>query len=147
MIRPNRGQENPMPARASLSAVFAVLIALLIVAGCGRVKEEKRTNALEAATSGYGSAIRWGYYETAFGYLHPESRGELPDGLDNIRVTSYDVVQPPVLADENTARQIAHLEYLHNDVQVVRSLSDRQEWRYDEASTTWWLHSGLPAFR
>lgn len=136
-----------MPPRAPLAAALALSIAALLVASCARVKEEKRTNALEAATSGYGSAIRWGYYETAFGYLYPEARGELPEGLDNIRVTSYDVVQPPVLADETTARQIAHVEYLHNDVQVVRSLSDRQEWRYDEASNTWWLHSGLPAFR
>lgn len=79
--------------------------------------------------------------------MHPNKRGQVPKYLENIRVTSYDVVQPPVRSDESTATQIAQIEYLHEDVQRVRKLSDRQEWRYDPATETWWLHSGVPAFK
>ncbi|MEA3275184.1 MAG: hypothetical protein U9Q81_07845 [Pseudomonadota bacterium] len=131
----------------SLPPLALCLTAALVVSGCGVVKEEKKTDALTAAVTSYGSAIRWGYYETAYGYVHPDERAEIPKNIENVRATGYDVVQPPVMKDEHTAEQIARIEYLHRDVQRVRSLSDRQEWRYDADTNTWWLHSGVPEFK
>lgn len=128
-------------------AVLLGLAAALLIPGCGKVREEGKSNALEAATTAYGSAIRWGYYETALGYLHPDKRVELPAGIESIRVTSYDVVQPPLRQDEDGATQVVRIEYLHEDVQRVKSLTDRQTWRYDPEAKGWWLYSGLPAFR
>ena len=92
-----------------------------------------RQDALEAATDAYAAALRWGYYETAVGYLHPEKRKvvEVPKALANIRVTRYDVVQPPVPVGETERVQVVQIDYLHQDVQSVRSLTDRQTWRYD----------------
>jgi len=123
------------------------LAVALLAAGCGKVREEGKSNALEAATSAYGSAIRWGYYETALGYLHPDQRRELPPGLEDIRVTSYEVVQPPLRQDDDSAIQVVRVEYLHDEVQRVKGLTDRQTWRYDPDTKTWWLHSGLPPLR
>jgi hypothetical protein len=95
----------------------------------------------------YGTAIRWGYYETAYGYVDPDKRKQTPPDLANVRVTGYDVVQPPVLKDKNTATQIVHIEYLFKDVQKVHSLTDRQRWDYDPKTKNWWLESGLPSFK
>jgi uncharacterized protein YceK len=128
-------------------AVLLGFALALLLSGCGKVREEGKSNALEAATTAYGSAIRWGYYETALGYLHPDKRAEMPAGLEDIRVTSYDVVQPPLRQDEESATQVVRIEYLHEDVQRVKNLTDRQTWRYDPEAKGWWLHSGLPAFR
>jgi hypothetical protein len=120
-------------------------------AGCARVQKEKKTTGLEAATNAYGKSIRWAYYETAFGYIHPDQRkGQgLPEGLENVRVTGYEVVQPSVIRDENqtSAEQTVQIEYVLRDEQVVRRVSDRQIWRYDEETRTWWLHSDMPDFR
>jgi hypothetical protein len=135
------------PMKPKPLAISLCLTAALALAACGTVKKEKKTNALEAATNGYGESVRWGYYETAYGYVHPDKRRPVPEGIGNVQVTGYDVVQPPVLKDASTAEQVARIEYVHRDVQRVRSLSDRQLWRYDEASNTWWLHSGVPEFR
>jgi len=95
----------------------------------------------------YGNAIRWGYYDTAYGFVPAAERKSIPQHLDNIRVTSYEVVQPPFMKDEESAEQVARIEYVHKDVQRVRSLANRQLWHYEKTTNRWWLMSGLPDFR
>lgn len=136
---------SPQPPRPPM---IAVLVSAVLLAACATVEKDKRVLALQAATNGYQSAIRWGYYETAFGYLHPDLRKgkPLPEGLKDVRLTGYDVVQPPTMQDEDTAIQVVNVEYLHEDRQVVKRISDRQVWKWDDALDSWWLKSGLPAF-
>jgi len=126
-----------------------ILCVPLLLAGCASVERDKQAIALKSAANGYETAIRWGYYETAFGYLHPDLRKDkgLPEGLGNLRVTGYDVVQPPHIQDEETAAQIVNIEYVFEDRQVVKRLTDRQIWKWDDEQDSWWLMSGLPAFQ
>ena len=132
--------------------VFLVALALLSTAGCGRVQQEKKTRSLEASTSAYGNALRWGYPETAWNYLTPAVRARLaPEqvALKHIRVTAYEVVQPALLVDEeqDQAEQEVRIDFVRHDTQVVRSLTDHQRWGYDEASGGWRLQSDPPTFR
>jgi hypothetical protein len=138
----------PGPRRPVAALILAVLIAAL-AGGCAAYKDDRRQDALEAATNAYATALRWGYYETAIGYLHPDKRKvvDVPKELVNIHVAGYDVVQPPIPAGENEVAQIVQIDYLHQDVQRMKSLSDRQKWRYDPTTKTWWLYSGLPVFK
>ncbi len=133
-----------MPSAALLSAILASLLLI----GCGAVEKDKRALGLQAATNAYQSALRWGYYETAYGFVHPDLRKNKPldARFDGLRLTGYDVVQPPTMQDENSATQIVTIEYLYEDRQVVKRLSDRQLWRWDEKLNSWWLQSGLPNF-
>jgi len=136
---------SPKPRRTPM---ISVLVSAVLLAGCATVEKDKRALALQAATNGYQSAIRWGYYETAFGYLHPDLRKDkpLPEGLKDVRLTGYDVVQPPTMQGDDTATQVVNIEYLHEDRQVVKQISDRQVWKWDDALDSWWLKSGLPTF-
>jgi hypothetical protein len=43
--------------------------------------------------------------------------------------------------------QVVRIDYLHEDTQSVNTLMDRQVWRYEPEAKTWWLYSGLPAFK
>jgi hypothetical protein len=126
---------------------YALCLVCSMLAACGTLREERKSNALEAAVNAYGAAIRWGYYETAYGFVDPDKRKPIPAGLKNVRVTGYEVVQPPVLQDEDTATQVVQLDYLFKDVQRVHSLMDRQRWHYDPATKSWWLESGVPQFK
>lgn len=137
------------PRRHQLNALALVVLAASLIGGCATYREDRRQDALEAATTAYATALRWGYYETAIGYLHPDKRRvvDVPKDLPNIRVTRYDVVQPPIPSGELTAVQVVQIDYLHVDTQRMRSLGDRQEWRYEPATKTWWLYSGLPVFK
>lgn len=144
---------SPSTARPLGSAV-AVGLALVVglapmlsLGGCGVMKEDRRADALEAATSGYRQSIRWGYYAAAVGFLHPDQRAKVDmEALKNIRVTSYETVQPAVIQPDNTAVELVEIEYVLNDRQQVKSLGDRQQWRYDTDKSSWWLMSGLPRF-
>jgi hypothetical protein len=116
-------------------------------AGCGRVKEDKMAAALYNATKGYRESVRWGYFDAAAGFLDPDEREDLDtEALANVRVTSYEVIQPAVITPEETAVQLVRIEYVLQDEQRLKSLMDRQEWRWDEDATNWWLSTGLPRF-
>lgn len=132
---------RPLPARCSIP-----LLAVLMLSACGTIEKDRRTLGLQASTAGYQSAMRWGYYETALGYLHPDQRKgrTVPTELKGVRLTGYDVVQPPLMQEDNTATQIVEIEYLHEDRQVVKHVTDRQTWRWDDKLKSWWLQSGLP---
>ncbi|ESQ15902.1 MAG: hypothetical protein N838_07270 [Thiohalocapsa sp. PB-PSB1] len=115
--------------------------------GCGRVKEDKMATALYVATKGYRESIRWGYFDAAAGFLHPDQRADLDmKALENVRVTGYEVIQPAVITPQETAVQRVRIEYVLEDEQRLKSLMDRQEWRWDEERVAWWLYTGLPEF-
>jgi len=48
--------------------------------------------------------------------------------------------------DGERAEQLVRIQYVHEDEQRLRSVSDRQLWRYDTASGGWRLASGIPLF-
>jgi len=121
--------------------------ALLAAGGCGTIEKDRMAVAMEAALTTYGEAIRWGYLDVAYSYVDPGKRGKIPQDLSNVQVIGYEVVQPPYMKDDRSAEQVARIEYVHKDVQMVRSLSDRQLWRYEKATNSWWLESGVPEFK
>ena len=138
------------PVDHRLKSVVAVALAAALLVGCNPVKQDRMTDTLQNATNGYQNALRWGYYENAYGYIHPDRRGAAlsPETLEGLRLTGYDVIQPPVMnAEAETATQIVAIDYLYEDRQVVKQLKDRQLWRYDAEKKGWWLESGLPAFK
>ncbi len=135
----------PSPIRRGILVLFAVVATGM---GCAAVEKDRRAVGLQAATNSYQSALRWGYYDTAFGYVHPDQRKNrsLPEVFTELRVTGYDVAQPPVIQDDDNASQVVVIDYLYEDTQIIKRLTDRQQWRWDDQIGTWWLHSGIPAF-
>lgn len=128
--------------------LLACALAVALSGGCGAVKKDKRAVTLQNATNGYQAALRWGYYDTAYGFVTPEIRDKAPTLpiKDGLRLTGYDVIQAPVMTDEDNAVQTVAIEYLYQDQQVVKQLMDRQLWRWDEKKQNWWLMTGLPKF-
>ncbi|CRI64366.1 conserved exported hypothetical protein [Thiocapsa sp. KS1] len=134
--------------RGLVALLLAALLTTPAGVGCAVVEKDRRAVGLQAATSGYQSALRWGYYDTALGFLPPDQRksGAIPEIFAELRVTGYDVAQPPIIQADDSATQIVVIDYLFEDAQVVKQLTDRQVWRWDDRMGTWWLHSGLPKF-
>ncbi len=148
----NRRTSAPILAALARSgrpaALLAALLAALSMGGC-MIANDKRDIALQAATARYQSALRWGYYETAYGLVEPTQRTgkPLPGLYEQLKLTGYEVVQAPAVGADGNATQIVTIDYLFNDRQVMKRVTDRQVWRYDPSVGSWWLVSGLPAFK
>lgn len=90
-----------MTITRSLLVLFVATAVVTATVGCGRVKEDKLAQGLYAATKGYRESIRWGYYDAALGFLHPDERVDVDlEALENIRITGYEEIQPAVITPE-----------------------------------------------
>ena len=100
----------PLSADRHLKSVVAGALAAAMLAGCNPVKQDRMTDTLQNATNGYQNALRWGYFENAYSYIHPDRRDKAlsPETLEGLRLTGYDVIQSAVIDTEaETATQIA----------------------------------------
>lgn len=141
---------RPISRRNKSLLLFLPVITLLFP-GCAHIRQEKKNEGLTAATYAYGNALRWGYYDTAWNYLDPGVRSRIPPDqlqLKSIRLTAYEVVQPPLLIaeDQDQAEQWVQIDYVRQDTQVVHSLIDHQVWHYDASREGWLLTSEPPRF-
>ncbi|MCF6282809.1 MAG: hypothetical protein L3J28_11485 [Candidatus Polarisedimenticolaceae bacterium] len=130
--------------------LIAVILATSLLSGCQTLGERKQSTTLEDTLRIYAGVIRWGTLSKAYSFRDPESMDtldEIPTGLKNIRVTSYEVAQGPIMTDEKTAMQTVLIEYIHKDMQVIRNLQDKQMWRYNEETESWALVSKVPQFK
>ena len=126
--------------------LVAVLGALL--AGCATNQRQK--SALDEAQYAWSAAIRWGDFEGAWNLLDPEYRNahSLTDfdlsRYKQVQVSSYRETGSQVQPDR--ARREIEIGVINRNTMAERSLRYTEEWRFDAASKTWWLTSGLPDF-
>ncbi len=130
--------------------LIVVILATVPLSGCQTFGERKQSTALEDTLRLYAGIVRWGALRKAYSFRNPESveaLDKIPEGLHNIRITSYEVIQGPVMSDEITAIQTVYIEYIHKDEQVIRTLQDKQVWHYNDEKESWTLNSKIPLFK
>ncbi|MBS0589572.1 MAG: hypothetical protein JSR65_02920 [Proteobacteria bacterium] len=127
---------------------LAVLsLALCLLAGCSA--PNSKGDLLNATLESYAATIRWGNLEDAASYIDPETLKLHPlssvdlQRFQQVRVSGY-TAQPARPLGEGVVGQTVEIVLTNNNTQTVRSVLDRQRWRYDEKSKRWWLVSGLP---
>jgi hypothetical protein len=121
-----------------------------LLAGCianplARVNEEKLQDTLRL----YEGTVRWGSPERLYGFLRPEDRqhAEIPAGLDNVRVMNYEAAFAPVPIGENRFQNTGVIQYVLQDQQVVKTLTDQQIWEFDAESKNWYRVNPIPPFK
>ena len=127
---------------------FALILAVAAVAAaCTPNKvEESRGEAFKQ----YETIIRWSQWDAAVDFIAPEYLAENPvsqlemDRLRLFRVTAYTLRSAGVYDEGMTARQVVEIKMFNNRQSVERTIIDEQEWRYNELTKRWQLHSGLP---
>jgi hypothetical protein len=127
--------------------LMSCLVVGLCLSGC--LASQRRDNDLETTLRKYESTLRWGHLQNAyyFGRADPGQSPKIPDGLDNMRVTHYEVVRPVTRPDQDTATQLVEIQYLRRDEQVVRRVMDSQRWQYDPQDGRWYLSSPVVQFQ
>ncbi|MCU7920138.1 MAG: asparagine synthetase [Candidatus Thiodiazotropha sp. (ex Epidulcina cf. delphinae)] len=131
-----------------LRVLLILLPMSVLLAACQTLGEHQRAESLEDILRRYEAAIRWSSGRQAHNFLSPElAKSEIPPVQRDVRVTHYEVVQGPTMLGDIRAVQTVVIQYVFQDSQVVREISDQQDWRYDEEAEVWHLHSQVPAFK
>lgn len=135
-----------MKARWPLLAITYLLLTACQVASISERTEAKKLND---TLSAYEAVVRWGSLEQAYGFLTPDlsAQTEIPAGLANVRVTGYELLSGPGKLTTHKVTQTVAIDYVLKDQQVVRRLTDRQSWEYDEKEGEWQRSNPIPAFR
>lgn len=135
-----------MNSRGFISAILLVLAA--VVAGCQTLQEVKGRDKLKSTLTSYAATLRWGDPAQAFNFLRPEEaeQVQVPEGLDNVRVTGYELASPPTYLSDHVVTQTVVIEYVFEDRQVYRTLTDRQFWEYEVEDERWYRTNPVPPF-
>lgn len=130
------------------TAFFALLLALLLLPGCKTMELREKTEILTGILRKYETTIRWSYLRRAYGFMPPDAvrKAKIPPGLDNIKVTGYEIMDPLTPTGENGFTQTVLIQYVKKDRQQQKNLMDRQLWEFDEDARRWYLISGVPRF-
>lgn len=137
------------PYRSALGLLIGIAVVALSVS-CARMQNQDKMDKLDLATRTYGKAIRWSHFDSAEAFLSPESprlteaeREALEKG---IRVTSYEPAEQVMTPDLIRTTISVKIAYLLDGSNRLRTITDRQNWRYDEEAKRWYLEGSLPDF-
>ena len=146
MILDTRQKEEGEMGKLKYSALFLVLL----IFGCAGLQTEKGKMALFDSTArAYGRAIRWGQFEEAFAHKKlSDQNNKLPDFEDyrQIRVTASKVKKTIVDESYSKVLRIVDIQYYRMSNVIVKNLTNRQKWEYNEEENRWYLISELPDF-
>ena len=130
--------------RLSLSLALMLMLAACLTNPYGEAPER-----LMLKVRAFEDVVRWGALHNMYLFekVDPEKPVQLPEGLDNVRVTSYDLANPLSKVSEHRWSQTAVIDYVLTDRQVVRQLIDHQLWVSDDEGKTWYRQTPVPQFR
>ncbi|MEW8506741.1 MAG: asparagine synthetase [Candidatus Thiodiazotropha sp.] len=127
--------------------LFAAFLVCLLTA-CQTLEERQRSQSLQDTLRSYEATLRWssGLHAAKFRDSQQHQSETAPQRKD-IRITHYEVVQGPTMLGDRRAVQTAVIQYVLQENQVVREITDQQVWLYDETQEKWFLNSQVPEFK
>ena len=129
---------------------LATGLMVLVLAACATSSDKR--SALEEMQYDYSAAIRWGNFEGAWNVVDLEYRKKHPktalefERYNQIQVSGYTELAAQVSPDKLNARREIQIGVINKHTMTERSIRYTEEWRYDPATKTWWITSGLPDF-
>lgn len=135
--------------------VVLVLLAGAVLGGCRSNPHGETPEQLVVQTRTFADIVRWRPLHKMYAFLknEPGQAVEIQPGLENVRVTGYEVTEPlnevaPLQPGKPWRwRQAAQIDYVLTDRQVVRQLYDLQVWESDDEGKTWYRTTPVPEFR
>lgn len=125
-----------------------LLIVTILLTACQTIEGLKQGYELKDTLRHYANSFRWTQLNEAYDYLTQvaAAESEFPENPDNIKVTSYQVVKAVVQSDETHAEQTVQIEFVFEDMQRVRKITDHQLWEYDGITKLWMRANAMPVF-
>jgi len=130
--------------------LVGVVLVVSFLIGCQRAQNERQISSLEESHKMFGKLLRWQEYEAASRYIVVREGRVKPldlEALEDIRLTSYEVVDKLIIQDKDEAVITVKIEFYQDDTAKVYSLRDEQNWWYSKEQERWFLDDTLPDFR
>jgi len=126
-----------------------LLALVVLLAGCQTNPFGEVPKQLTLQVRTFEDVVRWGALQKMYLFEKhdPDRPVTLPDNLDNVRVTNYELASQLTKIDDSRWAQTAVIDYVLIDRQVVRQLIDRQVWATDDEGKTWYRTTPVPQFR
>lgn len=130
---------------------IALILSMFLLIGCNSASVSNSlkpdVEKLREALRAYKVTLRWGEIVDVYAFLSPElkERTTIPAGLENIKVTDYEVLMRPSINGDK-AQQRIRIKYIHQDRQIVRSLMDHQIWT-NHNEKGWVRSNPIPFFK
>ncbi len=104
---------------------------------------------LKQRTQQFESVVRWGALQKMYIFVKHVSDEpvEIPEGLDNVRVTAYELGSGLAEIEPMRWGQTAVIDYVLVDRQIVRQVVDHQIWVSEDEGKTWYRENPPPQFR
>jgi len=137
--------------KKSLMLPIRLLFSAFLLVGLGACATTRNEGKmLEETLVLHASLMRWGDPLGSIEFVDPKVREKHElTGLERERWRQFRMAgyraQPPAMLAEGQAQVVAELELVNLHTQTARSLSWRQEWRFDAEAKRWWLVSELPS--
>ena len=131
-----------------MRSLLLVLSVLLTACQTNPFSEVPESLVLRVKT--FEDVVRWRPLDKMYLFEKQDPEAEPrtpPDGLDNVRVTNYEVVAQLSKVGEMRWAQTAVIDYVLTDRQVVRQVTDQQVWESDDEGKSWYLTTPVPQFR
>jgi hypothetical protein len=131
-----------------IQASVLVLIIAVALIGCAAIAEQSRMTRFEKMSQRYKELVLLSEFEAAYKFVDTENTIEdiNLDALKNIKVTDYALKSHHISDDKLGINQSVEIEYHWLNIYKVRTILDKQIWKYDEERDTWVLQTGLPRF-
>ena len=134
-------------------SIIVILLATFLVtgllAGCQTNPYGEVPKELAIKVRLFEDVVRWGALQKMYVFLKHDSEKPvtIQEGLNNVRVTGYDLIEDITQLEPMRWRQVAKIDYVLTDRQVVRELVDFQIWESEDEGKTWYRTSPVPVFK
>lgn len=130
--------------RLCLSLALLLALSACLTNPYGEVPEKLMLKA-----RAFEDVVRWGALQNMYLFekVDPDKPVQLPEDLDNVRVTSYELASPLSKVSEHRWTQTAVIDFVLTDRQIVRQLIDHQVWVSDDEGKSWYRQTPVPQFR
>jgi len=127
---------------------YLLLATILLLTACQTARHGTAPERLTNRSVAFGDVVRWGALEkmVVFTKIDPSKPVTVPAGLDNVRVTGYELASGLTEVTPTRWRQTAVIDYVLQDRQIVRKLMDHQIWVSDDEGENWYRENPLPQF-
>lgn len=128
---------------------FTILFVFILMLGCSTFSEKNRIKTFGTISKAYENTLRASRFETAHQFLDPEVvlGDEAINQYNNVKVYEYEVKEFNLSDDTSEIHQTAEIMYYKMDTYILRTIRDKQFWKYNETDKVWFLQTGLPAFK